>query len=150
PVNFYRIAHESDGSDFVIQGGPQFTSGSSPLGDFDDEFNPDLQFTTAGLLAMAKSTDDTNDSQIFVTGGPARFLDFQHSIFGVLTAGDSVRQAIQHSTTSGDGPPPSTINITNTQIITDTQNAALELKAAEGASGESDVTVTVTDQDGQT
>jgi VCBS repeat-containing protein len=145
PVNFYRIAHNGDGSDFVIQGGPQFSSGNSPLGQFDDEFNPDLQFTTSGLLAMAKSTDDTNDAQIFVTGAPTRFLDFQHSIFGVITAGDSVRQAIQHSTSSGDGPPPSTISITNSQIITDTTNAALELKAARGASGTSDVTVTVTD-----
>ncbi|HEY2412186.1 MAG TPA: Ig-like domain-containing protein, partial [Pirellulaceae bacterium] len=145
PVNFYRISHEGDGSDFVIQGGPQFPSGTSPLGQFDDEFNPDLQFTTSGLLAMAKSTDDTNDSQVFVTGAPTRFLDFQHSIFGVITAGDSVRQAIQHSTSSGDGPPPSTISITSSQIITDTTNAALELKAALGASGTSDVTVTVTD-----
>jgi VCBS repeat-containing protein len=145
PVNFYRISHEGDGSDFVIQGGPQFPSGASPLGQFDDEFNPDLQFTTSGLLAMAKSTDDTNDSQIFVTGAPTRFLDFQHSIFGVITAGDSVRQAIQHSTSSGDGPPPSTISIGSSQIITDTTNAALELKAARGASGTSDVTVTVTD-----
>jgi VCBS repeat-containing protein len=145
PVNFYRISHEGDGSDFVIQGGPQFSSGNSPLGQFDDEFNPDLQFTTSGLLAMAKSTDDTNDSQIFVTGAPTRFLDFQHSIFGVITAGESVRQAIQHSTATGDGAPPSTISITSAQIITDTTNAALELKAARGASGTSDVTVTVTD-----
>src|SRR5262249_54030709 len=52
---------------------------------------------------------------------------------------------IQHSTSTGDGQPPSTISITNSQIITDTTNAALELKAARGASGTSDVTVTVTD-----
>lgn len=150
PVNFYRIAHNSDGSDFVIQGGPQFSIGTSSLGEFDDQYNPDLQFTTSGLLAMAKSTDDTNDAQIFVTGSATRFLDFQHSIFGVITAGDSVRQAIQHSTSSGDGAPPSTINITSSQIITDTINAALELKAARGASGTSDVTVTVTNSSGQT
>src|SRR5205823_892113 len=112
--------------------------------------NPDLQFTSAGLLAMAKSTDDTGDSQIFVTAGPARFLDFQHSIFGVLTAGDSVRQSIQDSNTSGDGAPPSAISITGAQITTDTLDAALELKAAHGASGTSDVTVTVTNSSGQT
>jgi VCBS repeat-containing protein len=99
---------------------------------------------------MAKSTDDTGDSQIFVTAGAARFLDFQHSIFGVLTAGDSVRQAIQSSNTSGDGAPPSTITISGAQIVTDTTNAALELKAARGGSGTSDVTVTVTNNAGQT
>ena len=31
-------------------------------------------------------------------------LDFNYSIFGVLTEGDAVRQAIQHSRASGDGP----------------------------------------------
>jgi VCBS repeat-containing protein len=145
--SFYRIAYS--GTDpFVIQGGPSNTTSS--LGAMDDEFNPDLQFTSAGLLAMAKSTDDTGDSQVFVTAGPTRFLDFQHSIFGVLTAGDSVRQAIQNSNSSGDGAPPSTISISGAQIITDTINAALELKAARGASGTSDVTVTVTDAQNHT
>ncbi|MBW8883907.1 MAG: peptidylprolyl isomerase, partial [Planctomycetia bacterium] len=124
---FYRIAN-SGSSPFVIQGGP--SNSASSLGAMDDEFNADLQFTTAGLLAMAKSTDDTGDSQVFVTAGPTRFLDFQHSIFGVLTEGDAVRQAIQASRTSGDGAPPNTITIDSAQIITDTQNAALELKAA--------------------
>jgi VCBS repeat-containing protein len=144
---FYRIAYS--GTDpFVIQGGP--SNATSSLGAMDDEFNPDLQFTSAGLLAMAKSTDDTGDSQVFVTAGPTRFLDFQHSIFGVLTAGDSVRQAIQNSNTSGDGAPPSAITISGAQIVTDTTNAALELKAARGASGTSDVTVTVTNNAGQT
>src|SRR5439155_9091375 len=112
--------------DFVIQGGP--SNSTSALGPFDDEFNPDLQFTTPGLLAMAKSSDDTNDSQVFVTSVPTRFLDFQHSIFGVLTEGDAVRQAIQNSRPSGDGTPPNDITIDSAQIITDTQNAALELK----------------------
>jgi VCBS repeat-containing protein len=144
---FYRISHLGDGSDFVIQGGP--SDSTSTLGQFDDEFNTNLQFTVPGLLAMAKSTDDTNDSQIFVTGGPARFLDFNHSIFGVLTEGNAVRNAIQQSRTTGDGPPPQTITITSAQIITDNQNAALQLKAAEGASGTSNVTVTVTDAQGK-
>ncbi|HEY2411242.1 MAG TPA: tandem-95 repeat protein [Pirellulaceae bacterium] len=144
---FYRIAY-SGTTPFVIQGGP--SNSTSSLGKMDDEFNTDLQFTSTGLLAMAKSTDDTGDDQVFVTAGPTRFLDFQHSIFGVLTQGDAVRQAIQNSRTSGDGAPPNTISITGAQIITDTQNAALELKAAEGASGSTTVTLTVQDQQGHT
>ncbi len=143
---FYRISHLGDGSDFVIQGGP--SDSTSTLGNFDDEFNTNLQFTSVGLLAMAKSTDDTNDSQVFITGGPARFLDFNHSIFGVLTEGNAVRNAIQQSRTTGDGAPPQTITITSAQIVTDNQNAALQLKAAEGASGTSNVTLTVTDAQG--
>src|SRR5207248_2864642 len=81
------------------------------------------QFTTAGLLAMAKSTDDTNDSQIFVTAQPVRFLDFQPSIFGVLTEGDAVRTAIQKS--SATDTTTANIAITSAQIASDTQNAAL-------------------------
>lgn len=130
-------------NDFVIQGGP--SDSSSSLGQFDDEFHVELQFTTPGLLAMAKSNDDTNDSQVFITGGPARFLDMQHSIFGVLTQGDEVRRAIQHTGPSGDGAPPSDIVITNATIITDTENAVLKLKANEGASGSATVTLTVSD-----
>jgi large repetitive protein len=143
PIKFYRIAHLGDGSDFVIQGGRNGVASS--LGRFNDEFSTELQFTTAGLLAMAKSTDDTNDAEIFITGGPARFLDMQHTIFGVLTDGNEVRNAIQQSRLTGDGPPPTDIVITSTQIVTDNQNAALQLKAAEGASGTSTVTLTVSD-----
>jgi cyclophilin family peptidyl-prolyl cis-trans isomerase len=143
-VDWYRISHYGDDTPFVIQGGPQYPLGVSSLGQFDDEFSPDLQFTSAGLLAMAKSSDDTNDAQIFVTGSPSRFLDFQHSIFGVLTEGELVREAIQESRPTGDGQPPAAIVFDSSTIITDTQNAALELKAAVGASGSSDVTLTVT------
>jgi len=144
-ASFYRIAYAGS-NPFVIQGGP--SNLSSSLGQFDDEYNRDLQFTSPGLLGMAKSTDDTNDDQIFVTAGPTRFLDFQHAIFGVVTEGDSVRQAIQSSRNSGDGPPLNPITIASAQIITDTQNAALELKAPVGASGSAAVTLTVTDQHG--
>lgn len=146
PVQWYRVAHYGN-TDFVIQGGPQLV-GSSPLGPIDDEYNLDLQFTSPGLLGMGKSNDDTGDASIFVTGSSARYLDFNHSIFGVLTEGESVRQAIQSARAMGDGPPPAAIVITGSRIISDTENAALMLKAAEGASGESDVTLTVTDGSG--
>ena len=57
---------------FVIQGGdPTGTgSGGSTLGNFDDQFNVDLQHNRDGMLSYAKSSDDTNDSQFFVTLGP--------------------------------------------------------------------------------
>jgi VCBS repeat-containing protein len=148
-VTFYRIANtgSSGNVDFVIQGGPTYTSGNglSSLGRFDDEFDFDLQHTSAGILSMAKSTDDTNDAQFFVTGNPTRFLDFNHSVFGILTDGEEVRKAIQDSRQTGDGAPPSPIKITKTEIIDDTENAALMLKALPGASGTTTVTVTVRD-----
>src|SRR5690606_25570796 len=100
-VIFHRIVN-----DFMIQtGDPTGTgSGVTTLGYFNDQFHPELQHVQTGLLAMAKTTDsdtnasydDTNDSQFFVTEGPSRHLDFNHTIFGYLTEGEDVREAISN------------------------------------------------------
>jgi len=76
---FHRVI-----DNFVLQGGdpngdPVGTGGSS-LGDFDDQFHPDLQHNTTGILSMAKSLDDSDDSQFFITEGPQRHLDSQHTV----------------------------------------------------------------------
>ncbi len=137
---------------FVIQGGdplgnPPGTGGSN-LGEFDDQFNVDLQHTRTGLLSMAKTTDDTNDSQFFVTEGPQRHLDFNHSIFGMLTTGESVREAISSVPTNGSNLPTTPVVVSNMDVINDTQNGVLILKAPIGTTGTSTITVTVTDPDG--
>ena len=63
-ITFHRVIN-----DFVLQAGdPTGTgSGGSQLGDFDDQFHVDLQHNRSGLLSMAKGSDDSNDSQFFVT-----------------------------------------------------------------------------------
>jgi len=260
-ITFHRIIN-----DFVIQAGdPTGTgSGGSTLGDFDDQFHVDLQHNRSGLLSMAKTTDDTNDSQFFITeernesqfitltGNPtggtftltyfdqvtpaiafsnsanfttiaasiqsalegltrigagnvvvthdparnqqgqitedrrwkveftgalahqevvnltgadnltggtnpglsfteqksARHLDFNHSIFGVLTQGESVRDAISNVTTNASGTPATPVVISGIDVLIDPENGAMLLKAAEGASGEADITVRVTDPEG--
>ena len=95
---FHRVAHLADGQPFVIEGGD--TGSSLPDGFIDDEFHPDLQHTTAGLISTANAGDDTNGSQFFVPDAPVqtlgtgeslygvRWLDSSHSIFGVLTEGE--------------------------------------------------------------
>ena len=92
-VIFHRVIN-----DFVLQGGdPTGTgTGGSTLGSFNDKFHVDLQHNRTGLLSMAKSSDDTNDSQFFITEGPQRHLDFNHSIFGILVEGEAVRQTISN------------------------------------------------------
>ena len=62
-LTFHRILN-----DFVIQGGAADGAGgpNASVPDFDDQFNPDLQFTSPGLIAMAKGLDDTNDTQFFL------------------------------------------------------------------------------------
>src|SRR5262249_11257309 len=93
--------------------------------------------------------DDTNDAQIFITDTATRSLDFNHSIFGVLTSGDSVRHAIQTAGDVAPGNGTAKASIQSAQVLnSDPLNGALELKAALGASGTTTVTVTVTDSTG--
>ena len=148
-IEFHRIIE-----DFVIQGGdPTGTgTGGSDLGDFDDQFSTLLQHNRSGLLSYAKSLDDTNDSQFFITDGPTRSLDFQHTIFGVLTSGEDLREAIDsvdtgvnpNATFTGDFPVGG-VTITEAEIFQDNSRAALLLVAPEGVTGETTLTVTVED-----
>jgi len=149
---FHRVINN-----FVIQGGdpngdPPGTGGSS-LGDFDDQFHVDLQHNRTGILSMAKSFDDTNDSQFFITEGAQRILDAQHSIFGLLVEGENVREAISNVTTVNpptDNQPVTEVVVSEINVYTDLENGVLMLKAPEGTTGTSTITVTVTDPDGNT
>ena len=143
---FHRVI-----DNFVLQGGdpngdPVGTGGSS-LGEFDDQFHPDLQHNTTGVLSMAKSLDDTNDSQFFITEGPQRHLDSQHTVFGLLTTGESVREAISETPVTNSAPNTPVI-ITSFSVFTDVENGVLMLSAPEGFTGSTTITVTVSDPDG--
>lgn len=145
-IIFHRVLN-----DFVIQGGdPTGTgAGGSPLGNFDDQFHLDLQHNRTGLLSMAKSTDDTNDSQFFITEGPQRHLDFNHSIFGLLVEGEATREQISNVAVDGaSGRPVADVVMESVTTFVDTENAILMLQAPEGATGAVDVTVTVTNAAG--
>lgn len=143
---FHRIIE-----DFMIQGGDPLGTGTGGSGfDFDDEFHPDLQHTTAGLLSMANSGDDTNDSQFFITDGPTRHLDSLHTIFGLLTEGADVLDTLSALDTDGSDRPLTDVVMGFVDVFLDEQNAVLMLSAPEGAEGEADVTVTVDDGNGGT
>ncbi|MCH2591075.1 MAG: peptidylprolyl isomerase, partial [Planctomycetales bacterium] len=144
---FHRVI-----DDFVLQGGdPTGTGGGDPtLGAFDDQFHVDLQHNSTGLLSMAKTTDDTNSSQFFITEGPSRHLDFNHSIFGVLTEGEFVREEISEVQTDGSNRPLTDVVLHEVEVFDDAENGVLVLSAAEGATGTATITVTVTDQSGNT
>ncbi|OYP36994.1 Ig-like domain-containing protein [Rhodopirellula sp. MGV] len=146
-IIFHRV---DDG--FVIQGGdPTGTgSGGSTLGDFDDDFNPELQHNRTGVLSFAKSSDDTNDSQFFVTEVPTRFLDFNHSVFGQLIEGFDVREAISNHAVNSSDRPTTDIAINTIDVFNDTENGLIMLKPVGNSVGTTNVTVTVTDGDGNT
>ncbi|MCA9192188.1 MAG: tandem-95 repeat protein [Planctomycetales bacterium] len=144
-ITFHRVI-----DNFVIQGGdPTGTgAGGSNLGDFDDQFNVDLQHNRTGVLSFAKSTDDTNDSQFFITEGPQRFLDFNHSVFGQLVEGEIVREGISGTATNSSDKPINDITIQSATVFTDTENGVIMLKPTGSGTGTSTITVTVTDTEG--
>ena len=85
---------------FMIQGGdPTGTGMGSPGYRFENEFDPSLRHNRAGVLSMANSGPGpdgkgTNGSQFFITNGPTPHLDDRHSVFGYVTEGQSVVDAI--------------------------------------------------------
>ena len=142
-VPFHRVINN-----FMIQTGDITNgngTGGSRLGEFDDQFHVDLQHNRPGVLSMAKSGDDTNDSQFFITEIPTRHLDFNHSIFGQLIEGEAVRQAISNVPTGAGDTPTSNVLMNNVEIFTDIENGVLMLSAPEGTSGTSQITVTASD-----
>ena len=140
-LTFHRII-----DDFMIQGGDPDGDGTGGPGfTFDDEFTSELQFTSAGLLAMANSGRDTNGSQIFITVGETRWLDFQHTIFGMVTEGQDIVEQLSEVSVDGSQAPLSDVVMTTVTVVDDVKDAVLRLSAADGVTGTANVTITVTD-----
>ncbi|MBF0485276.1 MAG: peptidylprolyl isomerase [Candidatus Omnitrophica bacterium] len=94
---------------FMIQGGDPTGTGRGGASlwnkDFEDEFAPGLSFDKPGILAMANRGPNTNGSQFFITTTATPYLTGKHTIFGVVTKGYDVVQAIENSKTGpGDRP----------------------------------------------
>ena len=89
--------------DFMIQGGdPQGTGTGGPGYTFEDEFNQHK--VERGALAMANAGPNTNGSQFFVTVAPTPWLNGKHTIFGIVTEGQDVADAISKVPAIGDRP----------------------------------------------
>jgi peptidyl-prolyl cis-trans isomerase B (cyclophilin B) len=88
-VVFHRVI-----PDFMIQGGdPTGTGTGGPGYQFEDEINDHR--VERGALAMANAGPNTNGSQFFiVTTEAAPWLDGKHTVFGRVTGGMDVVDAI--------------------------------------------------------
>src|SRR5919108_2878392 len=119
-ANFRKLAGEGfyDGlifhrviKDFMVQGGdPEGTGTGGPGYTFEDEINEHK--VVRGALAMANAGPNTNGSQFFlVTTDAAPWLDGKHTVFGRVTSGMDVVDALEALPTDGRDRPqqPATI-----------------------------------------
>jgi len=110
-VIFHRVI-----PDFMIQGGdPTGTGSGGPGYQFEDEFNENK--IERGALAMANAGPNTNGSQFFiVTAGACPWLDGKHTVFGQVTSGMDVADAISNVDTGPNDKPSDEVRIESVSL----------------------------------
>ena len=94
-VTFHRVINN-----FMIQGGDPTGSGAGGPGyRFEDEFAGNPLKHERGVISMANAGPNTNGSQFFITHGPQPHLDGRHTVFGKVTKGLDVVDAVRQGDT---------------------------------------------------
>lgn len=94
-VSFHRVI-----PDFMIQGGDPSGSGRGGPGyRFADECAGNVLKHERGVISMANAGPNTNGSQFFITHVATPHLDGRHTVFGKVTRGQDVVDAIEQGDT---------------------------------------------------
>ena len=108
-VIFHRVI-----PDFMIQGGdPTGTGMGGPGYQFEDEFNDNK--VVRGALAMANAGPNTNGSQFFIMHSDYG-LPPNYTIFGKLTSGEEVVDAIANAPKNSNDRPNQPVTINSVEI----------------------------------
>jgi cyclophilin family peptidyl-prolyl cis-trans isomerase len=99
-LTFHRVI-----PDFMVQAGcPRGDGTGGPGYEFEDE--PNDRLVVRGVLAMANRGPNTNGSQFFiVTADECPWLDGKHTVFGRVTDGMDVVDAISNVPRDGSDRP---------------------------------------------
>ena len=90
-VAFHRVI-----PNFMVQGGdPTGTGRGGPGYSFEDELKGNPLRHETGVISMANAGPNTNGSQFFITHAPQPHLDGRHTVFGKVTSGQDVVDAIR-------------------------------------------------------
>ena len=90
-VKFHRVI-----ADFMIQSGdPTGTGRGGPGYKFGDELKSNPLKHERGVISMANAGPNTNGSQFFITHLPTPHLNGKHTVFGKVTKGQDVVDAIE-------------------------------------------------------
>jgi len=90
-ITFHRVI-----GDFMVQGGdPTGTGRGGPGYKFADETVGNPLKHESKVLSMANSGPNTNGSQFFITHSPQPHLNGKHTVFGTITSGADVVDAIK-------------------------------------------------------
>ena len=94
-TRFHRVS-----ADFMIQGGDPTGSGRGGPGyRFEDETRGNPNRHKVGSLSMANAGPNTNGSQFFITHIATDWLNGKHTVFGQVTQGQDVVNAVQQGDT---------------------------------------------------
>ncbi len=90
-VTFHRVI-----DNFMVQGGdPEGTGRGGPGYRFEDELVGNPLKHESKVISMANAGPNTNGSQFFITHLPTPHLDGKHTVFGKVTQGVDVVDAIR-------------------------------------------------------